>query len=92
MRKPSANDKGTSLTPQEFYKKHVVVSAAETRQLALSTAKQANSEMWHQEQRVRVTATLAKAIAIRCGNDVHCHYTSQTCSSVLSNSSNEVWH
>ena len=69
MRKPSANDKGTSLTPQEFYKKHVVVCAAEARELALSTAKQANSKIWHQERLVRVTATLAKAIAFRCGND-----------------------
>ena len=59
----------TMVTAEQFYHDFVALSPNDATELGRSTAVQSSSAKWHRQRGIRVTATLAKAVACRCGND-----------------------
>lgn len=59
----------TIKTPDDFYKQYVVITHDEAQQLEEDTRQQAQCSRWYRERRIRVTATLGKAVAARRKDD-----------------------
>ena len=59
----------TLRTADQFFERHVVVSAERAQEIGYSTRQQSLSAEWHSARRVRVTSTIVKSVANRRKHD-----------------------
>ena len=61
----NSSDSEPALLVGEFYKQHVTITAERAAEIEAATRTQSATAIWHEQRRLRVTATMVKSIVCR---------------------------